>query len=64
MSNWDLNIVFNNGFGFYLGALSPQYVVGRTELGETIPLEISGFELLLPLLAIQLIETKELDLDE
>ena len=64
MTEWNWAIAFNNGFGFYIGAVETQTAVGVTEDGEHIKFDIGGFELLLPFLVIQLLESRYYDEDD
>lgn len=64
MSNWGLAIALNNGFGFYIGTVETQTAVGVTEQGEQVSFDVSGFELLLPFLVIQLLEYRYHDEDD
>jgi len=64
MTEWNWAIAFNNGFGFYFGMVETQVAVGVTEDGERVQFEIGGFELLLPFLVIQLLESRYYDEDD
>jgi len=64
MTEWNWAIAFNNGFGFYFGMVETQTAVGVTEEGERVQFEIGGFELLLPFLVIQLLESRYHDEDD
>lgn len=64
MSNWSCGIAFNNGFGLYLGAVEPQTGVAITEDNEHVTFDVSGFELLLPFLVVQLLEYRYHDEDD
>jgi len=64
MTEWNWAIAFNNGFGFYFGMVETQTAVGMTEDGERIQFDIGGFELLLPFIVIQLLESRYHDEDD
>ena len=64
MTEWNWAIAFNNGFGFYFGIVETQTAVGMTEDGERIQFDIGGFELLLPFIVIQLLESRYHDEDD
>lgn len=64
MTEWNFAIAFNNGFGFYFGMVETQTAIGMTEDGERIQFEIGGFELLLPFIVIQLLESRYHDEDD
>jgi hypothetical protein len=64
MTEWNWAIAFNNGFGFYFGMVETQTAVGMTEDGERIQFDIGGFELLLPFVVIQLLESRYHDEDD
>jgi hypothetical protein len=64
MTEWNWAIAFNNGFGFYFGMVETQTAVGVTEDGEHVRFDIGGFELLLPFLVIQLLESRYEDEDD
>ena len=61
MTEWNWAIAFNNGFGFYFGIVETQTAIGMTEDGERIQFDIGGFELLLPFVVIQLLESRSHD---
>jgi hypothetical protein len=48
--------VLRNGFGLDLSMLPHEDLLCETEDGEEVIVTVSGFELLLPLISIQLIE--------
>ncbi len=54
--SWRLTSVLRNGFGLDLSLLPHEDLLCETEDGEEVVLTVSGFELLLPLISIQLIE--------
>lgn len=64
MTEWNWAIAFNNGFGFYFGMVETQTAIGMTEDGERIQFDIGGFELLLPFVVIQLLESRYHDEDD
>jgi hypothetical protein len=64
MTEWNWAIAFNNGFGFYFGIVETQTAIGMTEDGERIQFDIGGFELLLPFVVIQLLESRYHDEDD
>lgn len=64
MTEWNWAIAFNNGFGLYFGMVETQTAVGMTEDGERIQFDIGGFELLLPFVVIQLLESRYHDEDD
>lgn len=64
MTEWNWAIAFNNGFGFYFGIVETQTAIGMTEDGERIQFDIGGFELLLPFIVIQLLESRYHDEDD
>jgi hypothetical protein len=64
MTEWSFAIAFNNGFGFYFGMVETQTAIGTTEDGERIQFDIGGFELLLPFIVIQLLESRYHDEDD
>lgn len=64
MTEWNWAIAFNNGFGFYFGMVETQTAVGMTEDGERIQFDIGGFELLLPFVVLQLLESRYHDEDD
>lgn len=64
MKEWNWAIAFNNGFGLYLGAVETQRVTGLTEEGRQVSFDVGGFELLLPFVVIQLLESRYDDEDD
>ena len=54
--SWRLTSVLRNGFGLDLSMLPHEGLLCETEDGEEVIVTVSGFELLLPLISIQLIE--------
>ena len=54
--SWGLTSVLRNGFGLDLSMLPHEDLLCETEDGEEIMITVSGFELLLPLVSIRLIE--------
>tara|TARA_R110002073_G_scaffold5425_2_gene33417 strand:+ start:1727 stop:1909 length:183 start_codon:yes stop_codon:yes gene_type:complete len=57
--SWRLTSVLRNGFGLDLSLLPHEDLLCETEDGEEVVITVSGFELLLPLISIQLIEIIE-----
>ena len=54
--SWRLTSVLRNGFGIDLSLLPHEDLLCETEDGEEVIVTVSGFELLLPLISIQLVE--------
>ena len=54
--SWRLTSVLRNGFGLDLSLLPHEDLLCETEDGEEVTVRVSGFELLLPLISIQLVE--------
>ena len=56
-NEWDLLIAWRNGFGLDLSAPAKAYYTVEDDNKQLLHISVGGFELLLPFLAIQLMET-------
>lgn len=56
MNSWRLTSMFRSGFGLDLSLIPSEDLLCETEDGEEVTVRVSGFELLLPLISIQLVE--------
>ena len=56
-NEWDLLIAWRNGFGLDLSAPAKAYYTVEDDNKQLMHISVGGFELLLPFLAIQLMET-------
>lgn len=56
-SEWDLVIAWRNGFGFDLSSPSKAFYTVEDDNNQLLNISVGGFELLLPFIAIQLVET-------
>ena len=56
-NEWDLLIAWRNGFGLDLSAPAKAYYTVEDDNKQLLNISVGGFELLLPFIAIQLMET-------
>tara|TARA_R110002126_G_C10144959_1_gene471061 strand:- start:13 stop:219 length:207 start_codon:yes stop_codon:yes gene_type:complete len=56
-NEWDLLIAWRNGFGLDLSAPAKAYYTVEDDNKQLMHISVGGFELLLPFIAIQLMET-------